>query len=175
MILSAQAIQQAQLEGRIDIDPFDVSNLNPNSYNFRLGSTILQPCMNAAVDLVFERIDLPPDGFVLEPKTLYLASTLEIIGSTDYAITLLGRSSLGRLGLFLNITADLGHVGTLSQWTLELTVVQPLRVYPGMRIGQIAFWKAYGSTKGYCGRYHQDLGPIPSRDIFEGVESGVRS
>ena len=175
MILSAQAIQQAQLEGRIDIDPFDVSNLNPNSYNFRLGSTILKCCMNAPAGHAFERIDLPPDGFVLAPKTLYLAATLEIIGSTEYAITLLGRSSLGRLGLFLNITADLGHVGTLSQWTLELSVVQPLRVYPGMRIGQVAFWKAYGTTRRYCGRYHQDLGPIPSKDNFEKVESGVLS
>jgi dCTP deaminase len=131
--------------------------------------------MNASVGLAFERVDLPPDGFVLLPKTLYLAATLEIIGSTDYAITLLGRSSLGRLGLFLNITADLGHVGTLSQWTLELSVVQPLRVYSGMRIGQVAFWKAYGKTRRYCGRYHQDLGPIPSKHSFEKVESGVLS
>ena len=53
---------------------------------------------------------------------------------------LLGRSSIGRLGIFLNVTADLGHIGSCSHWTLEITVVQPVRIYPGTKIGQVSFW-----------------------------------
>ena len=54
---------------------------------------------------------------------------------------------MGRLGLFLQITAPLGHLGTYHNWTLELKVVQPLKVYPLMKIGQVTFWKTKGKTK----------------------------
>jgi len=175
MILTGPAIEEARDQGKIVIEPFKSSHLNPNSYNFRLADTILRATQDGA-GASFERIDLKEPGVVLQPRTLYLGATLEIIGSTDFAMTLLGRSSLGRLGLFLNITADLGHVGAVSQWTLELTVVQPLRIYRRMRIGQVAFWKQSGTAKGYDGRYHLDVGPIPSRDLSFGIEGiGVRS
>lgn len=166
MILTGQAIQQAFEKGDIIIDPFTPSHLNPNSYNFRLFGSLLRVSKLEETTQTVEQIDLPDEGFILQPGTLYLGATLEILGSTKYAMTLLGRSSLGRLGLFLNITADLGHVGAVSRWTLELSVVQPLKVYPRMRVGQIAFWSQAGITDGYNGRYHKDSGPIPSR-FFE--------
>src|SRR5688572_22211220 len=140
MILTGTAIEQSRGAGEIVIEPFDPSLLNPNSYNFRLAETLLKANGEAAGHS-FDKIELCDQGFTLQPKTLYLGATMEVIGSTHFAMTLLGRSSLGRLGLFLNITADLGHVGAVSQWTLELVVVQPLRIYPKMSIGQVAFWR----------------------------------
>ena len=86
------------------------------------------------------------------------------MGSATYAITLLGRSSIGRLGIFLNATADLGHVGSNSHWTLEISVVQPVYIYPLMRIGQVAFWVTQGICEPYNGRYHRDVRPELSKD-----------
>jgi dCTP deaminase len=166
MILTGSRILQAWQAGDVFIDPFVASSLNPNSYNYHLGDSLLE-VRGAAAD------DTPPvsavgttagGGFLLRPRRLYLAATHEIIGSRRYVTTLLGRSSMGRLGLFLNVTADLGHAGSSSRWTLELTVVQPLVVYPRMPIGQVAFWVQSGPPAAYGGRYHHDLGPVPNRD-----------
>jgi dCTP deaminase len=164
MILTGRAIKEERKAGRIIIEPFDERQLNPNSYNYRLDDELiwLQP---SNVDSASEQVRLPSSGFTLLPRNLYLAVTREVIGSPTYAMTLLGRSTLGRLGLFLNVTADLGHVGSASRWTLELTVVQPLRIYPNVCVGQIAFWQQYGSHCSYGGRYHLDHSPVANRDL----------
>ncbi len=164
MILSGYAIEQACNAGDILIDPFDPEQLNPNSYNFRLSRFLLRVASSEG-DPAHQRFEIPPDGLLLHPDVLYLGSTTEIIGSKKHAMTLLGRSSLGRLGIFLNATADLGHVGTVSRWTLEISVVQPVRVYAGMLFGQVAFWFSAGSVSPYKGRYQHDLEPRPNRDF----------
>src|SRR5947209_8697077 len=126
MILSGTAIQHACDIGDILIDPFVSEQLNPNSYNFRLSHHMVR-VVSAEGDFAYEPFEIPADGVLLRPEALYLGSTAEIIGSKKYAMTLLGRSSLGRLGIFLNATADLGHVGAVGRWTLEISVVQPIR------------------------------------------------
>lgn len=175
MILTGSEIMRALLEGDLSIDPFSPKELNPNSYNYRLGTELL--CVSGGVDLRSTRsLHVPRDGYLLEPGNLYLGVTRERIGSRAYAMTLLGRSSTGRLGIFLNATADLGHTGSDSHWTLEMSVVQPVRVYPHMRIGQVAFWAVAGDRLPYCGRYHRDQRPEPSKDILLGcgdVEAAI--
>ena len=161
MILSGNEIVAARTRGEIVIEPFTPDLVNPNSYDFSLGAKLIEAASPGG-KLVEHQ--LTSDGLVLLPQHLYLGHTLEVIGSTSYATTLLGRSSIGRLGLFLNVTADLGHVGSNSQWTLEMTVVQPLRIYPGMRVGQVAFWEQLGTPTHYAGRYHGDVGPQLSKD-----------
>lgn len=84
---------------------------------------------------------------------MYLGHTLEIIGSRKYAMSLIGRSSMGRLGLFLQLSANLGHTTSTHQWTLELYPVLPIRLYPEMIIGQVTFWTNYGEVKEYTGNY----------------------
>jgi dCTP deaminase len=75
----------------------------------------------------------------------------------------MGRSSIGRLGVYVQISADLGHLGAAHKWTLELHVVQPVRLYPGMEIGQVCFWAANPSSDQYKGIYgRQDL-PTPAQ------------
>ena len=110
-------------------------------------------------------MSLGGEGYLLRPGRVYLGATQEVIGSERYVTLLLGRSSIGRLGIFLNVTADLGHLGSCSRWTLELTAVQPVRIYPRMKIGQVSFWLTDGeSSFRYAGRYHRDREPIPNRD-----------
>ena len=148
MILTGKKIIEEVKKGNINIKPFDVNMVNPNSYNYKLGDTLYQvvdKVVDAKVSVHYKEIHLTDEGFVLLPNTLYLASTYECIGSQKYAITLIGRSSVGRLGLFLQVSAPLGHIGTNHSWTLELKVVQPLRVYPKMKIGQVSFWCVQGN------------------------------
>lgn len=161
MILSGDSIQKAVGLGDIAISPFDERNVNPNSYNYRLNKQLFT-CCEITNNLI--GITIPDSGLILKPKRIYLGSTYELIGSRKYAMTLLGRSSVGRLGLFLNVSADLGHVGSESKWTLELTSIQPIKVYPYMVIGQIAFWSTTGFVSYYEGRYHRDLCPTPNKD-----------
>ena len=156
MILTRAAILENVRAGRITIDPFEPQCLNPNSYNYHLGGTLVRVATSSMS--AEERILIPAHGYRLEPRQIYLGSTQERIGSETFAMNLLGRSSLGRLGLFLNISADLGHQGACSHWTLELTVVQPLIIYPGMS-WQVAFWRCIGEPLPYRGRYHHDSEP----------------
>jgi len=157
MILTGNQILEDYRSGKISILPFDERMINPNSYNYRLGEilykvndSVIDPKSKSSV----EKIVLTDDGYCLEPGCLYLGSTYEKIGSNEYAIQLIGRSSIGRLGLFLQISAPLGHVGTYHNWTLELKVVQPLIVYPRMKIGQVSFWKVEGEDNvPYIGKY----------------------
>ena len=149
MILTNLEIIKQVKKKNISIEPFDKNLLNPNSYNYRLDYELLEidDDIDAKKECKTKRITLTEDGYILQPNKLYLASTNEKIGSRKYLTQLIGRSSVGRLGLFLQITAPIGHIGTNHKWTLELKVVEPLRVYPLMKIGQVTFWKTKGSRK----------------------------
>lgn len=177
MILTGKEIIKETQQGNIQISPFQEDLVNPNSYNYRLASTLIKFCpdtIDAKADFCTEEFEIPEEGYVLEPGNLYLGATLEKIGSTKYVPSLIGRSSLGRLGLFLQITADLGHLGTYHSWTLELKVVQPLRVYAGMRIGQVSFWvpegadlvDTYQNKQGHYANYSKPQPSIPKK-LFE--------
>ena len=171
MILTGPEIFRAYAAGEVSIEPFFSANLNPNSYNFHLGDKLIRLAFRDNA-IIKTPIQIDCGGYLLAPGNLYLAITAERIGSHVYAMTLLGRSSIGRLGLFLNATADLGHVGSDSHWTLEISVVQPVYIYPFMRIGQVAFWTVDGEAKSYQGRYHRDLNPEPSKDLIRATADG---
>lgn len=161
MILSGREIVEARRRRELTIEPFCTTNVNPNSYNYHLASELI--CLSRLASAP-RRFMMEHDGVVLEPRQIYLAATAEAIGSSVFAMTLLGRSTVGRLGIFLNATADLGHVGSISNWTLEISVVRPVRVYPGMKIGQVAFWEVAGAIEPYQGRYVDDVRPEGSKD-----------
>ncbi|MES5481546.1 dCTP deaminase [Bradyrhizobium sp. INPA03-11B] len=171
MILSGPAIRDAVASGEIVIDPFDPSQLSPNSYDFRLGNRCKvyrdQVLDTARVNEV-DAFELPADGMTLAPGRLYLVNTLERMGSTRYVPIIRGRSSVGRLGLFIDVTADLIDLGSINQWTLQLAPVLPVKVYPGMRIGQVTFWCVKGEPVLYSGKYAGQSSPVESlihRDI----------
>jgi dCTP deaminase len=154
MILTGPEIRRQVSAGQIVIDPYDDEQLNPNSYNYRLGPMVLMPAD--------QHYDLRVAPLTLLPRRLYLGHTAEVIGSVRFVTMLNGRSSVGRLGLYLNVSADLGQLGPAHRWTLELTVVQPLRIHFGMRIGQATFWEVDGPRTEYRGEYAKRSVPTPN-------------
>lgn len=165
MILTGESIRIAVKAGDIFIRPFDEAQLGPNSYDFRLGNRCrlyreleLDAHRNNPSDVVA----IPDDGMVLEPSRLYLVNTLETMGSTKYVPIIRGRSSVGRLGVFIDITADLIDIGSVNQWTLQLHCVMPVRVFPGMLIGQVTFWVPTGEIELYRGKYGSLESPVGS-------------
>ncbi|MFE9424386.1 dCTP deaminase [Kitasatospora sp. NPDC006697] len=165
MILTGPEITAAVRDGRLRITPFESGQVNPNSYNVRLGPTLLtytEPVIDAHRPNPTTAVQIGPEGYVLQPGELYLGHTLEEVGSDTFVPLLFGRSSVGRLGLFVEITAPIGDIGFHGQWTLMLNPVRPLRVYPGMKIGQIMFFVAVGPVDLYAGKYQAALGPQPS-------------
>jgi dCTP deaminase len=163
MILTGPAIAAAVAKGDILIDPFSPVDVNPNSYNYHLFPelykvSVSEPRREAPT------VSIPDEGLLLEPEFLYLGCTDELFHSAKYAMTLVGRSSMGRLGVFVNISADLGHLGSRNRWTLEIKVIQPVIVYRHQCIGQVAFWETAGTPDPYTGRYQHDDRPYPSKD-----------
>ncbi|GHT97548.1 dCTP deaminase [Alphaproteobacteria bacterium] len=157
MILTYHEILKSVTNGMIHIDPFEESMLNPNSCDYRIDYKLLE-IMDLPVDpkkqTSYNEINFTDDGYILSPNKTYLANTFEEIGSDFFVPSLIGKTSLGRLGLFLQITADLGNLGAKHKWTLELKAVQPIKIYPMMRIGQVSFWKTDGdSSRQYDGKY----------------------
>lgn len=159
MLLSDSAILDGVRAGTIYISPFDANQLGPNSYDLRLGSRLLR---YATPDGVLDprrinatqEITIPTNGIRLEPGRLYLGETVETAGSTVYAPMVEGRSSYGRLGLDVHISAGFGDVGFVGVWTLELRVVEPFILYPNERICQIYFHRVEGAVLNpYKGKY----------------------
>ncbi len=166
MILTGEEIKREVKSGRIHINPFIEEHLNPNSYNFRLGDTIKiyeEKILDPKKINKYREIKITEEGFVLEPGKLYLGHTIEEMGSDFYAPTIQARSSIGRLGLYIYLNSGLGDIGFKKQWTLELHTIHPLKVYPGMRIGQILFWRPQGKIKLYEGKYKNSKGPEVSQ------------
>jgi dCTP deaminase len=166
VILTGPEIEKATANGKIRISPFNRDQVNPNSYNVRLGDKLIT-YTDGVIDAYrpnptrTERID--SSGFVLRPEELYLGHTVEEVGSDFFVPLLFGRSSVGRLGLFVEITAPIGDIGFHGQWTLMLSPVRPLRVYPDMKIGQVMFFDTLGERDLYAGKYQSAVGPQESR------------
>lgn len=165
MILTGPKIKQEVENGNIVISPFNNDQLNPNSYDFRIGNKILvykNRILDTRQQNETEEIIVPEDGYVLQPDKLYLGHTIEKVGSKIYVPIVRGKSSTGRVGLFVHITADLIDIGYIGQYTLMMHAVQPVRIYPNMRIGQVTFWKVLGDIVLYDGKYKDGNGPQAS-------------
>jgi dCTP deaminase len=165
MILTNSEIKCAVRSGLIIIDPFDEEMLNPNSYNYHLSYVlkILDDCvLEPLKEPSYQEIPIPDEGIILQPGKVYLGTTVEMIGSKNYVPTLIGRSSLGRLGIFLQISADLGNLGAVHRWTLEIVACQPIHIYPNMVAGQVSFWAPMGEKLLYSGYFGQFSAPTES-------------
>lgn len=207
MILTGSQIRDEVKWGNIVISDFDLSRLNPNSYNLRLadeiGTYLPIPIEFKAFDecsfeekkniLNKHRHKMPPDGdyfptkygldmkkkmplhiqkipeegFILEPGQLYLARTMEYTETMGYIPMLEGRSSIGRLGISIHATAGFGDIGFCGYWTLEISCVQPVKIYPGVEIAQIFYltqndptWRQW--LYGVNGKYQNNNGIQPS-------------
>lgn len=184
MILTGPKIEECLKDGSIHIDPLGENLVGPNSVDLRL-----HPEMKVyAVDndfrgLGFRKIptqgepldmkhlwstmplEIPADagGYVLMPGILYLGRTIETIGSNEFVPMVEGRSSCGRLGLQVHMTAGFCDTGFKGTITLEMTVVHPLRIYPGVAIAQVFFLRPEGAIRLYKGRYQGHTEATASR------------
>lgn len=165
MILSGKKIKEEVENKKIIIYPFNNENINPNSYNYTLDDYIKvyeEEILDAKKKIKTKTIEIPNDGMILEPNKLYLGCTKEIIGSDYYVPIITGRSSTGRLGLFVQITSDLVDIGFKGKLTLQFCATQPVKIYKGMKIGQVMFWKVFGEADLYKGKYQNSEEPRQS-------------
>lgn len=165
MILSGKEIQR-HMGKDIVIQPFDPKCLNPNSYNLSLHNELLV-YENRLLDMKLpnpvKTLTIPESGLVLEPDKLYLGRTNEFTQTDRFVPMLEGRSSVGRLGLFIHVTAGFGDVGFAGYWTLEIFCVQPIRIYPNVEICQIYYHDIQGDYDLYqSGKYQNNTGIQPS-------------
>lgn len=165
MILSGREIA-TRMGGDIVIHPYCESRLNPNSYNLALHHELLvytEPQLDMKKDNAWTTLTIPEEGFVLEPNRLYLGRTVEYTETRNLVPMLEGRSSIGRLGLFVHVTAGFGDVGFRGFWTLEMFCVQPIRIYAGVEICQIYYHSLLGESDPYTsGKYQDNQGIQPS-------------
>lgn len=151
------------------IDPFRPENCGPNSYDLTLGDEVavyrIPPggALDMRLPAQVEAHRIPHDGMVLYPGTLYLGTTVEHTECHGLVPWIDGRSSVGRLGLSVHVTAGRGDDGFCGQWTLEMTCVHPVRVYAGERIAQLTLLTLIGPRRPYAGKYQHQRGVAPSR------------
>ena len=165
MMLSGKEIEK-KLGSEIIIEPFNRKQLNPNSYNLRLHNELLvydEDILDMKKENKTKSIIIPEEGLVLEPGKLYLGRTIEYTETKNYVPMLEGRSSIGRLGLFIHVTAGFGDVGFKGYWTLEIFCVQPIRIYPSVEVCQIYYHGIDGEYEEYSsGKYQSNKGIQPS-------------
>jgi dCTP deaminase len=172
MILSGHEIR-SQLGGNIVIDPFDDANLNPNSYNLTLHDELMtyeEVVLDMRKANRVRRLTIPPDGLVLSPNQLYLARTVERTETHNLVPMIEGRSSIGRLGLFVHVTAGFGDVGFCGFWTLEMFAVQPVRIYAGVQICQIIYHQILGDVTEYRSNKYQHNRDIQPSLLFRELD-----
>lgn len=190
MILSDRTIREQLEAGRIVIEPLADDAIQPSSVDVRVGHQFrvfansrypyidVRQEMEGLTELV-EAVD--EEAFILHPGEFVLASTLETLTLPDDLVARLeGKSSLGRLGLLAHATAGFVDAGWKGALTLELSNVAnlPITIYPGMKIGQVAFFQLttpadqpYG-TGGLRSKYQGQQGPTESRFFLNFGERG---
>jgi dCTP deaminase len=181
MIFSDRTIKESLASGRISVDPYDETCLQPSSIDLRVDRffRVFENHRYPHIDPRTRQEDLttivetpPGEAFVLHPGEFVLGSTLERVHLGDDVVARLeGKSSLGRLGLLIHSTAGFVDAGFEGHLTLELSNVAnlPIAIHPGMRIGQISFYQMttpadhpYGSKEAGS-KYQGQRGPTPSR------------
>jgi dCTP deaminase len=149
MILSDSRILEEIEKGTIVIDPYDRKNLGSNSYDVHLGKHLAiykDQVLDARKHNTIEHFEIPEEGYIIHPGVLYLGVTLEYTETHAHVPFLEGKSSTGRLGIDIHATAGKGDVGFCNAWTLEISCVQPVRIYTGMPIGQLIYFPVEGDV-----------------------------
>jgi dCTP deaminase len=147
MILSDSKILEAIARKEIVIEPYSRDCLGSNSYDVHLGKYLaiyVDPVLDARKHNKVRELEIPDEGYVLQPGILYLGVTEEYTETHGYVPFLEGKSSVGRLGIDIHATAGKGDVGFCNTWTLEISVSMPVRVYAGMPIGQLIYFTVDG-------------------------------
>lgn len=174
MILTGTEIARCVATGEIRIDPFRQKMLTSNSYDLTFsGKLLVYDCdeLDPREEAPIVEVPVGPNGVVLEPGRVYLAGSLERVGSDVYVPMLKGRSSAARMGLFSHMTADIFDLGFFGTVTMQLCAVQPFVLRTGSSISQITFWRSEGERVLYHGKYQYAAGPLASRSWLDSGDS----
>jgi len=173
MILSDISILKHIEDGSIVIEPYDRKRLGTNSYDVCLSkylATYTVDTLDAKKHNPIHNIEIPEEGYVLQPGTLYLGSTIEYTETHLHVPFLEGKSSIGRLGIDIHATAGKGDVGFCNHWTLEISCIMPVRVYAGMPIGQLIYFEVNGdienSYKKKINAKYNHRSPLPMESMM---------
>lgn len=150
MILSDKSILEEIEKGTIKVVPFSRESLGSNSYDVHLGKTLAlykDAELDAKKHNLIEYVEIPEEGILLLPEKFYLGVTAEYTETHAHVPFLEGKSSTGRLGINIHATAGKGDVGFCGNWTLEISVKLPVRVYAGMPIGQLIYFPVEGNVE----------------------------
>ncbi len=172
MILSGREIKR-HMGSEIIIEPFDEARINPNSYNLSLHNELLvyeDDVLDMKKPNRTQTITIPEEGFLLEPGKLYLGRTNEYTRTETFVPMLEGRSSTGRLGLFIHVTAGFGDVGFAGYWTLEMFCIQPLIIYPNVEVCQIYYHTIEGDYDLYHSNKYQNNTGIQASLMYRDFE-----
>jgi dCTP deaminase len=171
MILSDTRILEEMEKGTIKVEPYNRECLGSNSYDIHLGKVLAKYTDNeldAKKHNTIEYFEIPEEGIVLHPHEFYLGVTAEYTETHAHVPFLEGKSSTGRLGIDIHATAGKGDVGFCGNWTLEISVKQPVRVYAGMPVGQLIYFPVDGEIEV---KYNQKKGAKYSGQPNRPVES----
>jgi dCTP deaminase len=150
MILTDKGILNEMQKGTIIIEPYDRACLGTNSYDVHLSkylATYESEVLDAKQHNKIINFEIPEEGFIMQPGTLYLGSTVEYTETHAHVPFLEGKSSIGRLGIDIHATAGKGDVGFCNHWTLEISCIHPVRVYAGMPVGQLIYFAVDGEIE----------------------------
>ncbi|GGH62102.1 dCTP deaminase [Filimonas zeae] len=150
MILSDTRILEEIEKKTIIISPWNRECLGSNSYDVHLGkhlATYVDEELDARKHNQIRHFEIPEEGYLLLPTVLYLGVTQEYTETHAHVPFLEGKSSTGRLGIDIHATAGKGDVGFCGNWTLEISVKHPVRVYTGMPIGQLIYFPVDGEIE----------------------------
>ncbi len=169
MILTGNQIKKEIAKGNIVIDKFSKNSVQPNSYDFHLGrelirysNGVLNDAKNPALE---DKVIIKDTGFMLKPEEFYLGITEEMTASKTYTQLLYGDNSIGSLGIWVQISAPMAHVGSKIRWTLEIKCVKPVIIYPGMKFGKICFLVNEGEIVPYGDETFLDSGRYLKNEI----------
>lgn len=171
--LTGNSIKKEVKSGKIKIEPFDEHQVNPNSYDYRLGRFLKilkfnssydgMLCIDPRLPMKYEEVEIPETGFLLETPNAYLGYTEEKFGSDHYAALVTGKSSIGRLFIKNHACAGLIDQGFFGHITLEITAKLPTLIFPAMKLGQIFWFESIGSCALYNGKYTEGNQGLPSQ------------
>ena len=173
MILSDIKILEEIEKGNILLEPFRPECLGTNSYDVHLSKHLanyFSLVLDAKRHNRITHFEIPEEGFELQPGTLYLGSTEEYTETHAHVPFLEGKSSIGRLGIDIHATAGKGDVGFCNYWTLEISCIQPVRVYAGMPVGQLIYFTVDGDIENFYNKKtsakYSDRNPKPVESMM---------
>ena len=176
MLLSGNRIRREMAKGNIVITPFEDGHINPNSVNLTLSNELVvydDQVLDMATKEPSHKVVIPKEGYLLRPDKLYLGRTNEYTETHGFVPMIEGRSSVGRLGMFIHVTAGFGDVGFCGYWTLEIFVVQPLIIYPDVEVCQIYYHDIDPDYDEYRSAKYQHNHGIQVSQLWQDFRKGV--